>query len=205
MGSRRPARRLRPSTPRPWRRFSSSSPSSRRSRRCTPSTSTTRTGPTGPSPATSTPCRTTGGASSCSWWATSSRPARSSVSIGDLSGVVDIGVGDVAEQEETGPEIVSRGFLSAHPRAAYAARRIGLYLVTLWGSITASFFFFHLIPGHRIQAFLANLKQTIHTSNIQASQAVLAHYKTVFGLNGSLLTQYGHYMYQLFIKGTMGP
>lgn len=127
------------------------------------------------------------------------------MSIGNFGDVVDIGAGDVAGQEETGPEIVSRGFLAAHPWAAYAARRIGLYLVTLWGSITASFFFFHLIPGNPVQAFLANLQQTIHSTNLQASSQVLAHYKAVFGLDGSLLTQYGHYMYQLFIKGTMGP
>lgn len=126
------------------------------------------------------------------------------MALSDLSGTEDLGAADVLF-EDTGPEVVRRGWLASHPLASYAIRRIGLYFVTLWGSITATFFFFHLIPGNPIEAFLINLQETLHSTNIHVSKEVIAHYNKEFGLNGSIFTQYYHYMYQLFIRRTMGP
>lgn len=105
-----------------------------------------------------------------------------------------------ARVERKGP----RGWLAAHPIAAYALRRLALYVVTLWAAITATFFFFRLIPGDPVSAYLEQLAQN-HNYNAQGSQAVIDHYKQVFGLNGNLLDQYGHYMYQLVVMRDLGP
>jgi peptide/nickel transport system permease protein len=114
----------------------------------------------------------------------------------------------VGARTETAAVIVERrgvrGWLAAHPLAAYVIRRLVLYVVTLWAAITATFFFFRLIPGDPVQAFIQNLKQN-HVYNVGAGQAVIDHYQQEFGLNGSLLEQYGRYMYQLVIVHDMGP
>ncbi len=107
-----------------------------------------------------------------------------------------------------GPELVIaggvRGWLAMHPLLTYALRRFVLYIFTLWAAISATFVFFHLIPGDPIGAYIQNL-QTNHIYNVSASQQVVAHYRAVFGLNGSLLQQYVHYLYQLVIKQDLGP
>ncbi|MFZ0215504.1 MAG: ABC transporter permease [Candidatus Dormiibacterota bacterium] len=97
-----------------------------------------------------------------------------------------------------------RGWLFAHPTIAYLIRRFVMYVFTLWAAITATFFFFRLIPGNPIGAYIASLQQS-YVYNAAASKAVVAHYKQVFGLDGNLLTQYLHYMYQLVVKHNLGP
>lgn len=97
-----------------------------------------------------------------------------------------------------------RGWMAANPTASYFLRRFALYVFTLWAAFTATFFFFRLIPGNPIGAYIANL-QSAYNYNAQASAAVVAHYKAVFGLNGNLLQQYFAYMYQLIVKHNMGP
>ena len=92
----------------------------------------------------------------------------------------------------------------AHPIIFYYLRRFALYLLTLWGSFTATFFFFRLIPGNPIAGFIGNLAQQ-QIVNVQSSQAVIDHYKQVFGLNGNLFQQYIRYMYQLVAHQTLGP
>ncbi|HEV7216238.1 MAG TPA: ABC transporter permease, partial [Chloroflexota bacterium] len=95
-------------------------------------------------------------------------------------------------------------WLRRHPFVAYLARRIALYLVTLWGAFTVSFFFFHLIPGDPIQAFITSLQQN-YVYNVTAGTAVVDHYKQVFGLQGNIFQQYVHYLYQVFIQHDLGP
>lgn len=95
-------------------------------------------------------------------------------------------------------------WLRRHPFVAYLARRFALYLVTLWGAFTVSFFFFHLIPGDPIQAFITSLQQN-YVYNVSAGSAVIDHYKQVFGLQGNIFQQYVHYLYQVFIQHDLGP
>jgi peptide/nickel transport system permease protein len=97
-----------------------------------------------------------------------------------------------------------RGWLVAHPMAAYFLRRLATYLVTLWGAVTAVFFFFfyRLIPGNPIKQWIFNLEQN-HV--VSASRAVVDHYNEVFGLKGNLLSQYLHFMYQLVVFRNFGP
>lgn len=97
-----------------------------------------------------------------------------------------------------------RHWLRVHPYAAYALRRVGMYLLTLWGAFTVAFCFFRLIPGDPIQAFIGSLAQQ-YVYNVEAGNEIVAHYRTVFGLDGNIFQQYVHYMGQVLITHDLGP
>ncbi|SDS13940.1 peptide/nickel transport system permease protein [Actinopolymorpha singaporensis] len=97
-----------------------------------------------------------------------------------------------------------RSWLAAHPLASYAVRRFGLYLVELWGAVTVAFFFFRLIPGDPIQTFIQTLQQN-YVYNAAASAAVIERYRSEFGLDGNLFSQYLHYMYRVLFQQDLGP
>lgn len=95
--------------------------------------------------------------------------------------------------------------LARHPTARYVVRRFGIYVLTLWAAITATFFFFRLIPGNPIGAYIQSLEQGNAAANVHATGAIIAHYKQVFGLDGNLIDQYGHFLYQLVVHQNFGP
>jgi peptide/nickel transport system permease protein len=97
-----------------------------------------------------------------------------------------------------------RSYLAAHPLASYAVRRVGLYLVELWGAVTVAFFFFRMIPGDPIQTFIQTLQQN-YVYNTQASAEVIARYRSEFGLDGNIFSQYFHYMYKVLVEQDLGP
>jgi len=110
---------------------------------------------------------------------------------------------------EEAPRVIAprgplRQWWATHPTIAYVIRRFGIYVLTLWAAITVTFFFFRLIPGDPIGAYIQNLQQN-YAYNQQAGAAVIEHYKKIFGLDGSLLNQYRHYMYQLVVHQNFGP
>lgn len=109
--------------------------------------------------------------------------------------------GPAVEASTHGP---IRQWWASHRTAAYVIRRFGIYLLTLWAAITATFFFFRLIPGDPIGAYIQNLRQN-YAYNAQASAKVVAHYKEIFGLDGNLIEQYLHFMYQLVFHLNFGP
>lgn len=87
----------------------------------------------------------------------------------------------------------------------YLARRIGLYLITLWGAFTASFIFFRLIPGDPIGAIISQLEQQGQYGGQGSSEAIVTYYRKEFGLDGSILTQYVRYLNQTFVHHNFGP
>lgn len=89
--------------------------------------------------------------------------------------------------------------------AAYYLRRVGLYLITLWGAFTASFVFFRLIPGDPIGAIIAQLEQQGQYGAQGGSEAIVAYYREAFGLNGTLLEQYIRYLNQVVVYRNFGP
>jgi peptide/nickel transport system permease protein len=91
-----------------------------------------------------------------------------------------------------------------HAYVAYLIRRLGLYIISLWGAFTVTFVFFHLIPGNPIQAFLESLQQQ-EVYGVSAGQEVVEHYKKLFGLEGNLLDQYLAYLYRVFVAHDLGP
>lgn len=92
-----------------------------------------------------------------------------------------------------------------HPLVGYVARRLGLYLLTMWGAFTAAFIFFRLIPGDPITAMVSELARQGQYSSGNASQAIVDFYRTEFGLDGNLFEQYVRYMNQLIIHQDFGP
>lgn len=68
-----------------------------------------------------------------------------------------------------------------HTYLSYLLRRLGLYVVSLWGAFTVTFLFFHMIPGNPIQSFLESLQQQ-EVYGVSAGQEVVEHYKKLFGL-----------------------
>jgi peptide/nickel transport system permease protein len=78
-------------------------------------------------------------------------------------------------------------------RTRYFVRKLGFYLVALWGALTLNFFLPRLIPGNPVEALLARMSQTGNPppGEYKALQALL-------GVGGSnIATQYVHYLGQL--------
>jgi peptide/nickel transport system permease protein len=78
-------------------------------------------------------------------------------------------------------------------RLRYFARKLGFYLIALWGALTLNFFLPRLIPGNPVEALLARMSQTGSPppGEYKALQALL-------GVGGSnIASQYGHYLTQL--------
>jgi peptide/nickel transport system permease protein len=91
------------------------------------------------------------------------------------------------------------------PTARYILRRIGLYLITLWGSLSASFLFFRMLPGDPISGIIAQLQTRGQYSAIEGSQDMVEHYRREFGLDGSLWEQYIRYFQKVFTQFDFGP
>jgi peptide/nickel transport system permease protein len=78
-------------------------------------------------------------------------------------------------------------------RTRYLARKVGFYLIALWGALTLNFFLPRLIPGNPVEALLARMSQTGNPppGEYKALQALL-------GVGGSNIgAQYVHYLSQL--------
>lgn len=91
------------------------------------------------------------------------------------------------------------------PAVAYVARRVGLYLVSLWGALTATFIFVRLIPGDPLRAMVAQLEAKGQYSSGTQSADMVAHYQEAFGLNGSLLDQYLGFAERVILHQDFGP
>ncbi len=106
-----------------------------------------------------------------------------------------------------GEELVpSRRAATVSPLVGYYLRRIGLYLVTLWGSLTATFFFFRFLPGDPVSGVVAQMQtQRASNSNVQASQAVVDYYIRQFGMDGPLWEQYVRYFQRVLFHFDFGP
>ena len=94
--------------------------------------------------------------------------------------------------------------LKRHPLVAYYLRKAVAYVFTIWGAFTITFFLFRLLPANPIDAWVKTLERQY--SRQSASTASSAeYYREQFGLNGTLGEQYVRYLYQVFIKGDLGP
>lgn len=113
-------------------------------------------------------------------------------------------VGATTEQSVVVTKKGPLGWFAAHPVLGYVIRRFGLYLLTLWGAMTLTFFFFRLIPGNPIDAYKQNLEQN-YAYNVDVNKEIIDHYNQVFNLDGNTFQQYLSYLYQLIIGHDLGP
>ena len=77
--------------------------------------------------------------------------------------------------------------------ARFTLRRTGRLLVSLWALVTASFLMIHFVPGDPVRAALG----------LTAPADLVAARRESLGLNDPLLTQYLHYLGNLF-HGDLG-
>lgn len=91
------------------------------------------------------------------------------------------------------------------PLVSYLLRRIAIFLFTLWGAISLSFVFFRLIPGDPIQALTTQMASQGRYAGADQSEAIVARYRTVFGLDGNLFEQYIRYMERVLLHFDFGP
>jgi peptide/nickel transport system permease protein len=105
--------------------------------------------------------------------------------------------------ETAAPPERREGMLS--PTLRYVLRRLGLYVITLWGSLTASFLFFRMLPGDPIAGIIAQLQTRGQYASIDDSQEMVEYYQKEFGLDGSLWDQYVSYYRNVLLHFDFGP
>jgi len=94
------------------------------------------------------------------------------------------------------------------PVWSYIARRVGIYIFTVWGSITLAFWVFHLMPGDPMTALIGQLRVRYEQTNPdpEATQKMIEAYKAMFGLDQPLHIQYVRYLRNVFLRGfDIGP
>jgi peptide/nickel transport system permease protein len=75
----------------------------------------------------------------------------------------------------------------------FILRRLAFYLVAAWVALTANFFIPRAMPGNAVQAIMSKFPGTLQPSAYKALEAMLG-----VGRSGSLLSQYGHYLDDVF-------
>ncbi len=87
---------------------------------------------------------------------------------------------------------------------SYLAKRFGVYLLTVFGSFTVAFLFFHMVPGDPIGALFAGLRARYSYAPPE-TQAMLDAYRADLGITGSLPEQYIHYLSHVVLHFDLGP
>ncbi len=91
-----------------------------------------------------------------------------------------------------------------HPLLKYVLIRLAVYVVSIWGSFSIAFIFFHMIPGDPIATFVATVQQQ-YGYQIQDADAMIEAYREMLGLNGSLFEQYVRYLGNVLLRFDFGP
>ena len=89
-------------------------------------------------------------------------------------------------------------------RNRYYARRLLLYLITVWGAVTITFFIFRLMPGNPMAIMLLGLEQ--QSGTVEDAQKIVDYYTRIFGLEQPLHMQYLHFLEGVLLRGfDLGP
>jgi len=94
--------------------------------------------------------------------------------------------------------------MKGHPVLWYLLKRIGIYILTIWGSFTVAFMFFHLVPGDPIAAYMQSMEQR-YGHKVPDAEKVIEEYRKMMGLDGSLFHQYTQYLKNVFLQFNLGP
>ncbi|MBI5301072.1 MAG: ABC transporter permease [Chloroflexi bacterium] len=88
----------------------------------------------------------------------------------------------------------------------YIAGRVGVYLVVLFTGITIIFFLPRFMPGDPIEGYIGRMQyqagQTLSAEDVESLRASL---RELYGLTGSLPSQYLGFIKRVFISGDFGP
>lgn len=110
-----------------------------------------------------------------------------------------------ADRPEDLTSVHADGKGGTNPVIRYILRRFSLYLVTMWGSLSASFLFFRMLPGDPISGIVAQLQTRGQYTSFETSEDMVKHYRQEFGLDGSLLEQYFRYFERVLTRFDFGP
>ena len=94
--------------------------------------------------------------------------------------------------------------MKGHPVLRYLLKRIGIYFLTILGSFTIAFVFFHSVPGDPIAAYVQSMEQQ-YSYKVPDAEKVIEEYRKMMGLDGSLFHQYVQYMKNVFLHFNLGP
>ncbi|HOU13079.1 MAG TPA: ABC transporter permease [Anaerolineae bacterium] len=97
-----------------------------------------------------------------------------------------------------------RKLLRKYPILGYYFNKLFTYFITIFGALTITFFMFRLIPTNPIQNWVKSLERQ-YSVKVEGGDAMINRYKEEFGLTGTLWEQYTRYMYQVIVKGDLGP
>jgi peptide/nickel transport system permease protein len=86
----------------------------------------------------------------------------------------------------------------------YLVKRIGIYVLTIWGSFTVAFVFFHSVPGDPIAAYVQSMEQR-YSYRVPDAEKVIEEYRKMMGLDGSIFHQYVQYLKNVFLRFDLGP
>jgi len=82
--------------------------------------------------------------------------------------------------------------------------RFATYLITLFLAISLTFIFFHMIPANPIDRQLMLMEEQ-YGYGVPGARKIVEEYKRQFGLEGTLLDQYLHFLEQLIVYRNFGP
>jgi peptide/nickel transport system permease protein len=91
-----------------------------------------------------------------------------------------------------------------YPVISYYLGKIFVYLFTIWGAFTITFFMFRLIPTNPVDSWVRSLEQQ-YSVKIEGGSELVDYYKEQFGLSGTLWEQYTRYLYNIVVKQDLGP
>jgi peptide/nickel transport system permease protein len=75
----------------------------------------------------------------------------------------------------------------------YVLRRVGIYLLTIFISITLIFIISRAVPGDPVETMWRQLE--MQKGQIEEIDVIIDHYKTLFGLNEPITVQYGKFLW----------
>ena len=87
--------------------------------------------------------------------------------------------------------------------AVYLARRLGVFLLSVWGAFTITFIFVHLIPGDPVEAYINRLVDA-GGPTLEVTQKLIEAYKKDMGYGGTIFEQYWRYLYNVIIRWDFG-
>jgi peptide/nickel transport system permease protein len=88
----------------------------------------------------------------------------------------------------------------------YITSRVGAYLLVLFIGITITFFLPRMMPSDPIEGYIAQLQsQAGQTLSPEALESLRNSLRELYGLKGSLLTQYFSYIKRVFLTFDFGP
>lgn len=89
--------------------------------------------------------------------------------------------------------------------AKFLGARLLTYVLVVWISVTIVFFVPRFVPGNPVESMLARIMSTQQTMDPMAVQSMRSALTELYGLEGTLLSQYQGYLTRVLISFDFGP